>query len=104
MSNYPDNMDWTAFQAAYGDPPPEDTDAESLADFVEDARKLADEFGRKLHTLHELDVRCGGGFSREDRLASKIEWLQDVITECLCDAASHAMAVRIYKVLGARHG
>lgn len=104
MSNYPDDMNWRAYECAYGDPPPDDTDAEGLADFVEQARALADKFARKLHSLHELDVRCGGAFTREDRLTRKIEWLQDVVTEALCDAASHHMAVRIYKALEARHG
>jgi len=100
---YPDNFDAAAFEDRYGDKP-EDTDAQELADLVDEARALADKVARKLHTLHELDIRCGGAFTREDRLVSKSAWLQDVITECLCDAASHDMAVRIYNVLGARHG
>ncbi len=106
MSNYPDNFSDARFEERWGDEPERNADDEAalIAEKIQTIHEAAAEIAAILRREGELDIRCGGGFTADERFAAKVEWLQDVLTEAVADAASGSMATRIYKALEARHG
>lgn len=74
--------------------------AEHIAEIHKQARKITDILRREV----ELDIRSFAAFTADERYEKKALWLQEVLTEVIADAATKAMAVRIYKAMEARHG
>lgn len=103
---YPDNFNEALFEDLYGDKPEPAADDEAalIADEIKTIHKAAAKIAAILRREGELDIRCGGGFTADERFAAKVEWLQDVLTEAVADAASKAMALRIYKAMEASNG
>jgi hypothetical protein len=106
VSNYPDNFSDARFEERWGDEPESSADDEAalIADEIKAIHKAAAKIAAILRREGELDIRCGGGFTADERFGAKVEWLQDVLTEAVADAASKTMALRIYKVLEASNG
>lgn len=84
MSNYPDDMNWKAYEAAYGEWRP------TREECHRDIRKLADQFGPQIKAAFTNMFRKYG--ADDAALTGTGNWsFEDILDELLCDAAYEAI-------------